>query len=200
MDFLPSEKSPENRGIPLKRPNFLRVTTRSFWKSKGKRLTNIAAEAYFARAGDGVLGYCAGTEGSARGRGTISDEGYCLWLLRSMTSVSNGDQGAAFMNGTLDEVGYVEHGSGVMLAKEGSGMPAFCDYLCVVRPAMWVDPATANIAIAAASGEAVDAESAQEAASVHGMSVEFSHRVCKTLPNSAVRQSPGGILVSSNGF
>lgn len=70
--------------------------------------------------------------------------GYGNWLLRDMTSVVTSQQGSNFMSATYNESAYISGTYGTKHAKEGKGTPVFCDYLDVVRPAMWIETASIN--------------------------------------------------------
>lgn len=65
--------------------------------------------------------------------GAVTD-GYGIWWLRDMTNVAKKNG----WNSTYNDVGNISGMYGTQPAKEGNGMPVFCDYLCTVRPAMWV--------------------------------------------------------------
>lgn len=85
--------------------------------------------------------------------------GYGNWLLRDMTSVVKPQQGSNFMSGTYNESAYISGTNGTKLAKEGKGIPVFCDYLDVVRPTMWIETASINAV------ETTEAETIEEAES-----------------------------------
>lgn len=84
--------------------------------------------------------------------------GYGNWLLRDMTSVVKPQQGSNFMSATYNESAYISGTYGTKHAKEGKGIPVFCDYLYVVRPAMWIEIASINTAETAESETIEDAE------------------------------------------
>lgn len=64
--------------------------------------------------------------------GAITD-GYGCWWLRDLTNRID------YRGDGVNEAAYISGISGTQNAKKGKGMPVFCDYLCTVRPAMWVD-------------------------------------------------------------
>lgn len=70
--------------------------------------------------------------------GAVTEEGYALWWLRNMTSAAKPAKNFDFMSATYNEAGYISGSAGLNTARSGKGMPVFCNYLCAVRPAMWV--------------------------------------------------------------
>jgi len=72
-------------------------------------------------------------------QGAISEEGYCNWWLRDMTSAAKSQSGYNFMSTKSNEVGFICGDIGTTPAKSGSGIPVFVDYLCTARPAMWIE-------------------------------------------------------------
>lgn len=70
--------------------------------------------------------------------GAITDDGFCLWWLRDMTSVAKKAQNGNFMSDTGNEAGYVYGSKGLASFNQKKGGPIFCDYLIAVRPAMWI--------------------------------------------------------------
>lgn len=72
-------------------------------------------------------------------QGAVSSDGYGNWWLRNMTSVARAASAGNFMDNTYNEAAYIPSKNGIKLAKEGKGCPIFCDYLNVVRPAVWIN-------------------------------------------------------------
>ena len=68
--------------------------------------------------------------------GAETEDGYCLWWLRDMATVVKYDKKGNLASG--NEAGFVAGGNGLKTLNKGSGCPVYADYLCAVRPAMWV--------------------------------------------------------------
>ena len=71
-------------------------------------------------------------------QGAETDDGYCLWWLRDMTKVAKTDKKGNLIKNSGNEAGYIDGGNGVKTINKGKGCEVFCNYLCVVRPAMWI--------------------------------------------------------------
>ena len=69
-------------------------------------------------------------------QGAETEDGYCLWWLRDMVKVAKTNKKGELVSG--NEAGFVGGGNGLKTFNKGDGCPVFCDYLCAVRPAMWI--------------------------------------------------------------
>ena len=122
-------------------------TTRTTQDKAGKIQTN---ERVFILSADEARKYLKNAKGMAcettehakaslkLENGAITENGYCMWWLRDMLNVSKKDKNGNFMQNTYNEAGYVYGDSGLKSFNKKSGSPVFCDYLIVVRPAMWI--------------------------------------------------------------
>ena len=69
-------------------------------------------------------------------QGAETEDGYCLWWLRDMIKVAKTNKKGELVSG--NEAGFVAGANGFKTLNQGSGCPVFCDYLCAVRPAIWI--------------------------------------------------------------
>lgn len=156
-DFLNAAFSEEEKGsILVSELNQNDATGSYTTKDRVFCLSIKEAETYFGNSASmacKVSDYAR--ESLSVDQGAITSDGYGCWWLRDMTSAAKPQKQSNFMTGKSNEAGYISGSSGLKSAKEGKGMPVFCDYLCTARPAMWID-LTSDGLVAVAS-EADDA-------------------------------------------
>ena len=68
----------------------------------------------------------------------VSPEGYCCWMLRELVKVPGRGHLGVSIEGTGNEVGYVNQNHGLKLFNQWIGCPVWQDDLCAIRPAMWI--------------------------------------------------------------
>jgi hypothetical protein len=68
----------------------------------------------------------------------LSPEGYCCWMLRELVKTPGRGRQGARIEGTGNEVGYVNQNHGLKLFNQWIGCPVSVDNLCAIRPAMWI--------------------------------------------------------------
>ncbi len=68
----------------------------------------------------------------------VSPEGYCCWMLRELVKVPGRGHLGVSIEGTGNEVGYVNQNHGLKLFNQWIGCPVWQDDLCTIRPAMWI--------------------------------------------------------------
>ncbi len=71
-------------------------------------------------------------------QGAVTQDGLGNWWLRNMVTVAFKNTNGNFMSNTGNQAAYVFGSAGLDVYYEGNGAPVFCDYLVVVRPAIWI--------------------------------------------------------------